>query len=95
MAKSVTCSACGTVFDGHGPVFVDSSGGERWFCSKRECIDKISAVLGGKCTWCGRPLSSAEAAVTGSSLGDRYCSEDCRHKCGKATGDAQRRMGLW
>ena len=93
--ERVICFACGKEFDGHGPVWVDSSGRERWFCPDGKCMDRIKDVFAGKCVWCQQPLPQSSSAITGSGMGDHFCSESCREACGSATGDAQRRMGLW
>lgn len=93
--EGVICFACGKTFDGHGPVLVDIMGRERWFCPEKKCMDKIGEVFAGKCTWCEKPLPTAGPQITGSSMGDNFCSEPCRESCGRATGNAQRRMGLW
>ena len=93
--ESVICFACGKTFDGRGPVFVDILGRERWFCPEQECIEKIKKTFAGKCAWCEKQLGEFGPEITGTTMGDKFCSKSCQQSCGEAIGDAMGRMGLW
>ena len=91
--EGVICFACGKTFDGNGPLWVDIMARERWFCPEETCIAKIRDAFAGKCTWCEEPLPASGPEITGSGMGDNFCSESCRDNCGMAIDKTRRRMG--
>jgi len=83
----VICFSCGRFFDGHGPLYVDSSDASIWFCPREECIKKIRTTFADKCAWCNKPFTSANSGVAGDSLGEMYCDDTCRKKAGRSIFD--------